>query len=111
MSVTHTHQSLLQAILSAALAGSNDLVAAVPGYKIAIYAWSFIAAGAVAITWKSGATSLSGAMNYGINGGEIRDVRADGEPWYQTATGEALVLSLGGAVQVSGTIYYRLIPA
>ena len=29
-----------------------------------------------------------------------------GEPWYVTASGKALVFTLGTAVQMSGTIWY-----
>lgn len=96
------------------LAASGTVVAAVTGKRIRVVSYVLSAAGAVAITWKSGTTALSGAMTlatgiplcaappealFGGLGGQL-----------QTEPGEALNLTLSGAVQVSGHLIYDETP-
>ena len=65
------------------------------------------------LTWKSGgSTALSGVMSL-ITGVPVAmpfglALDAYPVPLFQTAAGQALVLNLGGAVQVSGHLTYIL---
>jgi hypothetical protein len=71
----------------------------------------------VVITWKSGtgggATSLTGAMSFVENGGMSDcwnpEGKLSGPFFFETVSGQALNMSLGGAVQVSGAISYLLL--
>lgn len=98
-----------QAIVDAASAGDNTIVAAVSGRMIRLIAMSLSVAGDVTAAWRSGtgggATTMIPARTFKSGGG------MDGNwgPWgyyCRTVAGEALNLYLGGAVQVSGTVNY-----
>lgn len=102
------------ASIDTATSGDNTVVAAVPGRKIRLINYTVIAAGAVSIRWKSGAsTNLSGAMSLPQNGGAAPSGSGQSPGGFigllETANGEALVLNLGGAVQVSGHLTYQVI--
>lgn len=93
------------ASISVNTAADNTIVAAVPGKKIALLGYVLVASGAVTVQWKSGSTARSGAMALAANGGLA--VNGDSElPLIETTAGEALVLTPGGAVQVSGHLAY-----
>lgn len=90
-------------------AGDNTLVAAVPKNKIKVVSFFIVAAGAVTVRFKSsGGGNLSGAMPFAANGGLAIPA---GDMWshlFETLVGEGLVMNLGGAVQVSGALAYKL---
>lgn len=97
--------------ISAASSGANTLVAAVIGRSIRVLGFVIVAAGAVTANFESGTTDLSGAMSL-ITGVPISAPLTgslDILPWMQTASGEALGLTLGGAVQVSGFLVYDVV--
>lgn len=101
------------ALIDTAVSGDNTIVAAAPGRKIRVIAYLAIAGGDVSIRWKSGSTSLSGAMALAANGGAAPAGAGESPSGYiglmETAPGQALVLNLSGAVQVSGHLTYQLI--
>ncbi len=80
---------------------STELVAAVAGQVISVLNYNIVAAGAVTAQFKSATTALTGAMSM-ITGVPIADAGDVQSPLFQTAKGEALNLTLGGTVQVSG---------
>lgn len=85
-------------------ATSNELVAAVAGQIVSVVEYNIVAAGAVTAQFKSASTALTGAMSM-ITGVPINDRIHDDsrrDCLFQTAKGEALNLTLGGTVQVSG---------
>jgi len=94
------------AAIDCASSGDNTIVAAVAAKKIVVTNYLMIAAAAVDATWysASGGTALSGAMSLPANGGAAPG--PVGHPCMETVAGEALVLNLGGAVQVSGHLTY-----
>lgn len=95
-----------------AAAGATAIVAAVSGYKIVVHQYTLVAAGSVTAKWQSASTDLTGAMSLAGAGYGVAVAGGSGEnpaPLVQTAVGEALNLNLGGAVQVSGHITYRLV--
>ena len=94
--------------ISGASSGNNTLVAAVSDASIRVLAMHLVADAAVTVTIKSASTSLSGAMSFAANGGEVLPHSPIG--WYEGAKNEALIMTLGGAVQVSGSLVYELIP-
>jgi hypothetical protein len=85
-------------------ATSTELVAAVAGQVVSVVAYNLVAAAPVTAQFKSGTTALTGPMSM-IAGTPLRDSMVDSSTrdcLFQTAKGEALNLTLGTAIQVSG---------
>lgn len=100
--------------IDTATSGDNTIVAAIPNREIRVINYTTIASGDVAIRWKSGAsTALSGAMALAANGGAAPSGTGQSPSGhiglFETAPGEALVLNLSAAVQVSGHLAYQII--
>lgn len=105
---------MLYAVIDVATQASHTIVSGVTGKKIRVVSYLLTAAGSVTVTWKRGSTGLTGAitlatgvplpaapMPEGARGGQYGH--------FETDQGEALVLTLGGAVQVSGHVAYVLV--
>jgi hypothetical protein len=102
-----------QAVVNAASAGDNVIVAAVTGMVVRLISQSWSTATDVTVGWRSGvsgtATVIIPPRTFKAGGG------MDGN-WYpgfycKTVSGEALNMYLGGSVQVSGTVNYIEVPA
>ena len=93
------------------LGTSGELVAAVEGKKIRVLGFFFVCTGAVTVVFKSATTALTGVMSFGANAvASAQAGRNESEPFlFETVAGEALNVTLGGSVQVSGTINYILL--
>lgn len=95
--------------IDTAASGDNTLVNASPKAKIKLVGFFLVAAGAVAVRFKGGAANnKTGAMPLAANGGLSVFAGSDFAHLLETAINEALVLNLGGAVQVSGGIVYKV---
>lgn len=94
-----------RATISSSTSGDNTVVAAVTGKKIRVTALHLVTEGAVVLTWKSGATSISGALPYVGNSGLAMGNGAS-PIGLDTTSGEALVLNLSQAVGVRGWLAY-----
>jgi hypothetical protein len=88
---------------------SGEIVAAISGRKVRILSLVLIAAGAVTVKFQSATTDLEGAMSL-ITGVPVT-LPYNPVGWAQTASGEALNIVLGGAVQVSGFLTYQSVDA
>ncbi len=88
---------------------SNILVVGVPEYTIVLLSYALVAAGAVITTFEdSDGTNRIGPMALGANA--IATASENRIGWTRTGSGLGLNLLLGGAVQVGGSITYRLVP-
>lgn len=95
--------------LSTSSSGDNTVVAAIAGAKIRVLAAAVVSTLANVVTFKSGAsTSISGAFPLGANGGIVLPFNEHG--WFETATGEALVLNMGTATATGVQVQYIRIP-
>lgn len=85
--------------------GNNEIVAAVAGKRIAVYAVRLQAAGTVSFKFKSNDTDLEGASPFQAREGYIETLNP---PYFLFATtsGQALNLNLSDAVQVTGRVSY-----
>ncbi len=92
------------AAISAASSGDNTVVALVSGKKIRVLSYVLVADGAVTAKFQSDATDLTGAMSFAANGGASVPFCPVGH--FETASGVALQLNLGGAVGVRGHLTY-----
>jgi hypothetical protein len=97
------------ASVAVAASGDNTLVTAVDQKKIRLLSATLVAAGTVAVQFKSGAaTDLSGAMTLVAN--NILPLAPCTWGHLETAEGEDLVLELSAAIGVNGLISYLEIP-
>ena len=85
--------------------GDNTIVAAVTAQTIRVHKLFLAASGAVSIKFKDGAsTDFMPAFPLQAYGGMVLD--SDQDPWFVTTAGNALIINLSAAVQVSGILYY-----
>jgi hypothetical protein len=98
-----------RAVISAASAGDNTLVAAVAAAKIKVLSLGLIASGDVDVRLESGAggTALTGVISLAADGnGFVASPALPGYHHWETAVNTLLNLELSGAVQVSGWLVY-----
>jgi len=99
--------------IDTATSGDNTIVTAVPNRKIRVINYTTIASGDVSIRWKSASTAISGAMALATNGGAAPSGTGQSPSGhiglFETAPGEALILNLSAAIQVSGHLAYQII--
>jgi hypothetical protein len=93
------------AAVSAARAGDNAIVAAVASQTVRVYRLVLVFAGTTTAIVKQGATALTGTMTFQPGATLVLDFSE--EPWFTGASGAAINLTLGSAVQVSGLIQYK----
>lgn len=87
--------------------GDNELVAAVADKKIKVLSAAIIAAGTVAVKWRSDTSDRSGAMPLLASSGFVLPASLPAAGYYiETASGEALGLNLSAGVAVTGHISY-----
>ncbi len=95
--------ALTEAVISFAASGDNTVVAAGAGSQtVKVYRLMLVVSGATNLTFKSGATGLTGAMAFTANGSMVLDL--SGEPWFTTGAATAFVINSSVAVQVSGQV-------
>jgi hypothetical protein len=93
------------AVVNAAASGDNTIIAAPgAGKQIEVRGYHIVSANTVTATWKSGSTALSGPMSMAVGNPFTPYSWAD--PVFLLGANEALVLTLGGSVQVSGHVTY-----
>lgn len=99
--------ALLEQTVNFAVSGNNNLIPAQTGKQILLFRLVIVFESAVVIQFRDGATTaLTGAITFG-SGGSIT-LPEEEHPYFTTTSGNALVLNLDSAVQVSGRAYYRV---
>ena len=96
------------ASFAASSSGNNSVISAVTSKQIRVLSYVVVATSAVTLKFcsgTSGPTDLTGAMPLGANGGVSAAFSPAG--WFETASGAALSVTLGGAVAVAGHITYQ----
>ena len=96
-----------RATVSVSSSGDNSATIAAPGSgkKLVILSYFLVAAGAITVTLKGGATALTGAMPIAANGSGIAD-RDPAIGLFDLAENTAFVINLGSAVAVTGYVSY-----
>jgi hypothetical protein len=103
---------LRTAVIDAAASGNNTLIAAPSRGYIAVDHINILPTSAVSVTFKSGSTALTGP--YPLDTKQpitLENALHHQDGVLTCAPGEALVMTLGGAVQVGGMIRYRIVGA
>lgn len=101
---------VLFAPIEVAGAGDNQIVPANPKNKIKVISFFIVAAGAVAIRFRSAANPLTGPMTFAANGGLAIPAGDMFSHLLETNVNEALNINLGTAVAVAGGLAYKLEP-
>lgn len=91
---------LTSAVISTASSGDTTLITRAVG-TIKVYGIVMAAASSVVATLKNGASGVTGAMTL-----NSLFLPISAEPYFTTTSTNNFVLTLGSAVQCSGTIYY-----
>lgn len=100
--------AITSATINIVASGDNTIVAAVSARKISVWKIFFWVNGTVSVTIKDGAsTNLTGAMAM-VAQNQFNKWLDETSPWFVTTAGNALVINLSGAIQVSGRVYYSL---
>lgn len=106
--ITAVGRGLLSIPVNASASGDNIVIPAdSAGRAIRVMAARLIAASAVTITMCSGSGTskiLDGPCPIGANGGYVLPEIGGG--WFEGAAGQAINMSLGGAVQVGGVLIF-----
>lgn len=93
--------------INTSTSGDNTIIAAPTVGRNLIHALSIVAAGAVTVTIKLGSRTVAvfalttgGAVN-------LSDIASQqGGAFYECLTGEAFIINLSGAVNITGTVKY-----
>jgi hypothetical protein len=100
-------KSIQSAPIDTAVSGDNTIVGAVAGKKIRVLSYVLVGGGAVNARWKSGANNRSGPLPLAANSSVAPP--AGSAFLFETNAGEALILNLSAAVQVSGHVSYAVV--
>ena len=89
-----------------ATSGDNTIIAAIALTRFSIDQMFLIVGGMCNMTIKDGnGTALTGPLPLSANAGIFLDF--SGEPWFTTSLGNAFVINIDQAVQVSGMVQYH----
>jgi hypothetical protein len=95
--------------VNVAAMGQTVLVVGVAGYVVELINCILLTNGAVQVTFEdANGTDRMGPMSMQNNG--ILPLSASLPGWIRTASGQGLAINLSAAVQVGGSITYRLVP-
>lgn len=97
---------ILRAVVDSAAGGSLTIVSGTSGKTIRILGLDLNTASSTTIQFKSGSTALTGAMT--VTSKHLDPIVMNDQmvPWFTCASGEAFVITMGGAVQISGVVLY-----
>lgn len=87
---------------------NQTIVAGVAGQRIQVYKVALNIATTTVLTFKDGSTELWGGLTFTGGGDIVLDITSD--PWFTTSTGNSFVISCSATTQVSGGVYYVLMP-
>lgn len=90
------------------LTASGAVVAAVPGFKIRVYAYVLSALGATALKFQSAANDISLTFSMAATSGFVVP-HAGNQGWFETNVGEALNLNMTVNTTVGVGVVYALV--
>lgn len=95
---------LTEATIDFTSTGDNTVVAGSGSLVTKVYRLFFTVSTATTVTFKQGATSLTGAMTLSAGGAVVLDLT--GDPWFTSSAGQGFIISQTGTAQISGRVYY-----
>lgn len=99
----------MEVLIDTAAIGDTTLLAGATGFRYKVRQLFLVPLTAVSVTFKSGSNKLTGAM--GLAATSVFTLDYADEAWMTTNTGEALIINLGTAIQVSGRLVLDKVPA
>ena len=100
--------ALVAADVNIASSGDNTVIASQSGKCLEVYKFWVVSEGAVNLKFKDGATALNATAVHLTADGSSMFFPVDGKSYWGTSQGNAFIINLSGAVQVSGRIYYAV---
>ena len=102
---------ILTTAIDKATAASHSLVTAVLGKRVRVYGLYIRSAGTVTVTFEDDdGTNLTGGLDFAARESLTWTPISDGQggwlPYLVTQQGDGFNMLLGGAIQVSGTLWY-----
>ena len=105
----HNGAAIQRVAVNTASSGDTALVAAQPGKKIRVIGLDVHSAGTVTIALKDGSSVYEGGVRSLILGSQcVIKHPYMGQPAYEGTVNTALNIALGGAVQVTGSLWYTV---
>jgi hypothetical protein len=99
--------ALTCADINAASSGNNTIISATAGQRIVVYKIWFVVNAAVGIKFKDGTGTDFNAYAIPFTAqGDSMTLYFDGKGHWETTTGNAFVINLSGAVQITGRVCY-----
>lgn len=90
-----------------AASGDNIIVAAVAGQSVRVHKLFLVLGGDTNLTFKDGAgAEFDGPLAMKANGAIVFDESLPPRHWFKTSVGNAFIINLSNAVQLSGRVYY-----
>lgn len=99
-----SQQFNLRATIDISSSGANTVIAGAAGKRIAVYGIDLVPTTSTTVQLKSGSTALTGPMT--LAAPYVKGLLQTGPAYWVTNAGDALVITLGGAVQTGGTVWY-----
>jgi hypothetical protein len=84
--------------------GDNTIITGTTGKAIYVYKYFLVVAAATSLTFKDGATVLTGLISLTAN--EAMVFTFDTRPWYSCSSGNNFIINASNNTQVSGRAYY-----
>lgn len=95
--------------INASSSGDNTIIAAVTSRPIRVYQVFIVANAAVNLLFKDGASTNFNAFAVPLTAqGSAITFQYTGMPWWVTTLGNAFIINLSGAVQITGRAYYTV---
>lgn len=91
-----------------AASGDNTLIALSAGNMIRVYQLLLVSTAAVNVIFKHFTTTFNAFAIPLTAAGSAIVLDHTGQPWFATLPGEAFIVNLSGAVQVTGQVYYTI---
>ena len=90
-------------VIDSGSSGNIVIKAGVPGLTSKLYRLLFVVGGTTNIIFKDGVTELTGPFPFTAGGGMVLDFQQD--PWFQTSSGNDLIIYTSAAVTVAGAAW------
>ena len=99
---------LLEAVIDHSASGDNVIIAGIADRAIRVYRIMFTVAADTTLTFKNGATALTGGLTMLKAGAVVLDAYDAGtpQPWFTMDVAADFIINLSPGVSIDGRVYY-----